>query len=103
MDTETAEAVETIGNEIRGVEATLGAEIRRVESSIRAEIQHVEVSLRVEMHEIRDELPFREEFREGLTGTRRHAAVLTESLRDDIRIVADGLAAISAKLDARPG
>ena len=101
MDTETAEAVETIGHEIRGVEATLGAEIRRVESSIRAEIQHVEVSLRVEMHEIRDE--FREEFREGLTGTRRHAAVLTESLRDDIRIVADGLAAISAKLDARPG
>jgi hypothetical protein len=30
----------------------------------------------------------------------RHAMVLTDSVRDDIRIVADGLATVSAKLDA---
>jgi hypothetical protein len=30
----------------------------------------------------------------------RHAMVLTESVRDDVRIVAEGLAAVSAKIDA---
>ena len=29
----------------------------------------------------------------------RSAAILTESVRDDIRIVAEGLAAVSAKID----
>jgi hypothetical protein len=33
----------------------------------------------------------------------RNAAILTESVRDDIRIVADGLAAVSAKIDALRG
>jgi len=40
--------------------------------------------------------------RDGLADNRRHAQVLFESLQQDIRIVAEGLATLSAKLDARP-
>ena len=75
MDIETADAIGTLGDEIRRVETTL----------------------RGEMHGIRDDL--RGGLRAGLTENRRHAEVLTESLRDDIRIVAEGVAVVSAKLD----
>jgi hypothetical protein len=44
-------------------------------------------SLRHDMREMRDELT-------------RKMMVLTERVRDDIRIVAEGLAAVSAKIDA---
>ena len=44
-------------------------------------------SLRTEMRQMRDEVI-------------RNAAVLTESVRDDVRIVADGLAAVSAQIVA---
>ncbi len=76
MDIETADALGMLGGEIR----------------------HVETALRGEMHTIRDEL--RGELGAGLAESRRHAEVLTESLRDDIRIVAEGVAVISEKLDA---
>jgi len=42
----------------------------------------------------------RSEFRAGLSENRRHAEVLFESLRDDIRILAEGFASLSAKLDS---
>jgi hypothetical protein len=41
----------------------------------------------------------RTEFRAGLAENRRHAEVLIEGLRDDIRILAEGFATLSAKLD----
>ena len=44
-------------------------------------------------------LSCRHEFRSGLADNRRHAEVLNESLRDDIRIVAEGLAVVGSKLD----
>jgi hypothetical protein len=50
------------------------------------------------MRTMRDEL--RAGFRDGLAENRRHTNVLFESLRDDIRIVAEGVAALSAKVDA---
>ena len=75
MDLETADAIGTLGDEVRRVETTLGAELRRVETMLR------------------------DEFRTGLADNRRHAEVLTEGLRDDIRSVAEGLAVVSAKLD----
>jgi hypothetical protein len=34
---------------------------------------------------------------------RRHAEMLFESLKDDIRILAEGFATLSAKLDSRHG
>ena len=48
------------------------------------------------------ELSLRHEFRAGLAEKRRHAEVLIESLRDDIRMLAEGFAQ-TAKLDARLG
>jgi hypothetical protein len=49
------------------------------------------------------ELSLRHEFRAGLAENRRHAEVLIESLRDDIRMLAEGFATLTAKLDARLG
>ena len=43
----------------------------------------------------------RSELRQGFAETRRHAEILFESLRDDIRMVAEGVAARSAKIDRR--
>ena len=43
----------------------------------------------------------RTEFRAGLAENRRHAEVLIESLRDDIRMLAEGFATLTAKLDSR--
>ena len=71
MDMETAEALDAIRGDIRRVESTLSTEID--------ELRH-------------------EVWREMLEG-RRHTEVLFESLRDDIRLVAEGLAVVSAKVD----
>ena len=40
-------------------------------------------------------------FRAGLAENRRHTEILVESLRDDIRILADGFATLSMRLDSR--
>ena len=42
----------------------------------------------------------RAETRDGLAENRRHTEVLFESLRDDIRILAEGFATVSMKLDS---
>ena len=70
MDMETAEALDAVRGDIRRVETTLSTEID--------ELRH---ELRLEMLE-----------------GRRHTEVLFESLRDDIRLVAEGLAVVSAKV-----
>ena len=57
-----------------------------MDTSLRRQIATTENTLRAEMREMREELS-------------RNAAILTESVRDDIRIVAEGLAAVSAKID----
>jgi len=73
MDIETAAAVERLSDRI----------------------DRLALSFRGEMGELRGEL------REGLAENRRHTQVLFESLRDDIRILADGFAHISAKIDSQ--
>ncbi len=45
------------------------------------------------------ERSLRGEFREGLAENRRHAEIFFKSLRDDIRLVAEGVAVLSAKID----
>jgi len=71
MDMETAETLDAIRGEIRRVETTLSAEI--------------------------DEL--RNALLESAAAGQRHTQVLFESLRDDIRLVAEGLAVVGAKVD----
>jgi hypothetical protein len=46
------------------------------------------------------DVSLRTEIRESLAESRRHADVLFGSLRDDIRMIAEGFAALSAKLEA---
>ena len=91
MDIETSEAVDSLRTDLRQVETSLRAEIRRVETTLTEKIESriaaSESALRAEMRQIRDE-------------TRRHAEVLFESLHDDIRMVADGLASLGTKVDA---
>ena len=63
-------------------------------------IDSLGVSLRSEMSQMRDEL--RTEFRQGLAGNRAHVQLLYESLRDDIRLLAEAVATISIRLDSPP-
>ena len=80
MHSEIKEEFAAVRADLRGVDTRLSAEIRRVESTLRQEIRE-----------------------EGIA-TRRHFDVVAESLRDDIRIIAEGLIALDSKVgsDARP-
>ena len=80
MDVETSNAIESLRHDLERATTDLRTEMRQLGDEITG-------TLRSEMHEMRDELS-------------RNAAILTESVRDDIRIVAEGLAAVSAKIDA---
>jgi hypothetical protein len=80
MDVETSAAIERLGERIDALEVSLRTEFREGLAETRIEL--------------------RAEFREGFAESRRHTEVLFESLRDDIRILAEGFAAVSAKLDA---
>jgi hypothetical protein len=84
MDIETAEAVETLRSDIHRVEH----EVVRVETSLTARIEHVEMSLSAKMHELNED-------------AKRHSDVQFESVRDDIRILAEGFAALSTRIDSR--
>ena len=91
MDPETSSAIESlrqdIGQRIAAVEDVLRGEIRGLRAELRGELHDETGKIREDMQEMREELM-------------RHAMVLTDSVRDDIRIVAEGLATVSAKLDA---
>jgi hypothetical protein len=87
MDVETSEAIEQLGQRIDALEGSLRGEFG---------------SLRGEFGSLRDEFgSLRSEFRAGLEENRRHAEVLFESLRDDIRMLAEGFATLTARLDSR--
>jgi len=73
MDIETTEAIEQLGARIDASMAALRAEMVAMKDELRAEIMD----------------------------SRRHGVVLYESLRDDIRMLAEAVAGISTRLDAR--
>jgi len=83
MDVETSGAIEQLGRRIDALEGSLRGEFR-------AGLDALEGSLHAE-------------FRAGFAENRRHAEVLFESLRDDIRMLAEGFATLTAKLDSRHG
>jgi archaellum component FlaC len=81
MDHETTEEIKryldvTAAN-LRG---ELKADIREVREDLRVEIQGVREDLRVEIHEVK-----------------RHSDVVAESLRSEIRLVAEGVAGLDEK------
>jgi hypothetical protein len=82
MDAEIKEEFAAVRSDVRDVDARLSA----VDSRLSAEIRSVETTLRREIRE------------EGVV-TRRHFDVVAESLRDDIRLIAEGLVALDAKVE----
>jgi hypothetical protein len=80
MDVETSGAIEQLGRRLDALEGSLRGEFR-------AGLDALEGSLR-------------SEFRAGFSENRRHAEVLFESLRDDIRMLAEGVATLTARLDS---
>jgi hypothetical protein len=81
MDHETTEEIKryldvTVAN-LRG---ELKADIREVREDLRAEIHGVREDLRLEIHEVK-----------------RHSDVVAESLRSEIRLVAEGVAGLDEK------
>jgi hypothetical protein len=84
MDTETAAAIERVNTRIDALEVTLRGEFRHGLDEIR--------------DELRDE--FRAELSAQLAEVRRHAVMLNESTRDDIRLVAEAVAVLAVKVDS---
>src|SRR5262245_17633644 len=93
------DAVESrLGNRIDAVETTLGNRIDTVETTLGNRIDGLGgdvADLRVELATLRTEL------HQGLEEGRRYALVLNESTRHDIRMVAEGVAALAVKIDSR--
>ena len=74
--------LQNVSDRVREVDTRLSA----VDTRLSTDIRRVETTLRQEIRE------------EGVT-TRRHFDVIAESLRDDIRIIAEGLIALDAKVE----
>jgi len=110
MDVETAEALDRLGSRIEGLGVDVGSGTRELANELRDEMRDLANELRDEMrdlaNELRDEMrelrmQLRAEFLDRLDTNRRHADIQFESLRDDIRIVAEGVAALAVKIDSR--
>jgi hypothetical protein len=113
VDIEVSEAIKALRIELHEVEVRLSARIDAAALEVRdqlgEEIVESGMKLRGEMAELSTTLRgemgglgtiLRGEFRDGLAENRRHAEVLVETVRDDIRIVAEGVVALTAKVDA---
>jgi hypothetical protein len=83
MDIEIAEAVDTLRADIRRVER----EVVRVETWLTSKIEHVETSLTVAIRELNAD-------------AKRHTDVRIEDVRDDIRILAERFASLSATVES---
>jgi hypothetical protein len=99
MDIEAAEAIDTLRTDIRRSDKSLTAEIGRVEASLTAKIEGVETSLAAKVERVETSLTAK--MHELNEDAKRHADVQFESVRDDIRILAEGFATLSARIDSR--
>jgi chromosome segregation ATPase len=111
MDVETSEAIEQLGRRIDALEASLRSEFRAGLVQLGSRFGGLEsrfggLESRFDGLESRfDGLESRfDRMETGLEArfaeSRRHTDVLFESLRDDIRMLADGVATLNARLDA---
>jgi hypothetical protein len=91
MDVETSEAIEGLSNRIDALGLDLRSEMAEQTAQLRAEIAQQGQHLRAEMVAVREEL----------RGEIRHVQIQVESLRDGIRIVAEGVASLAVKFDRR--
>jgi len=107
VDVETTTAIERLHERIDELETSLRGDIMSVHGDM--------TSLRGDMTSVRGDIAtlrgdptsgpvslssLRAELREGLEDARRHAVMLNESTRDDIRLVAEAVAVLAVKIDA---
>lgn len=86
--------------EIKEEFAAVRADLRSVDHRVRevdARVGEVDTRLSAELGRV--ETTLRQEIREEGIATRRHFDIVAESLRDDIRIIAEGLIALDAKVE----
>jgi len=86
MDIETAEAIDRLSERIDHLASSLHGEMAETRDGLRTDMVEMRGGLRAEMAAMRDEL-------------RRRTDVVFESLRDDIRLVAEGVAHLAVKID----
>jgi len=65
----------------------MGIETAHAIDTLRKDLEHLESRLEIRM-------------RDGFAENRRHLEVITESLSDDIRILAEGFASLNTKVDS---
>jgi hypothetical protein len=95
MDVETSEAIDGLSNRIDRLGMELRAEMAAQGAELRSELRSEMAVLR---SELRGEI---QRLAERVEDNRRHADIQVESIRDDIRIVAEGVATVAVKLDRR--
>jgi|tagenome__1003787_1003787.scaffolds.fasta_scaffold20060612_2 hypothetical protein len=93
MDVETSEAIDGLSNRIDALGLELRGEMATQGMSLRGEIATQGAELRAEL---RAEMVA---MRQELSAEIRHVQIQVESLRDDIRIIAEGVATLAVKLD----
>jgi len=98
VDVETASAIERLGERVDTLDTSLRgvieSRISALDISLRTFVREVEASLRGDIADLRVEL------NEGLEQSRRHATILNESTREDIRVVAETVANLTVKIDS---
>ena len=103
MDSETADAFEKLSREVRGglqdVRTELREDLQEVRTELRAEIREGLQVVRTDLRaEIREGLQVvRTELRAEIQDVKRHSDVIAESLRGEIRLVAEGIAGLDEK------
>jgi hypothetical protein len=101
VDVETVEAIDRLGDSIAAVESSLGNRIDAVETTLGNRIDAVHNSLGEKVANVRTELAaLRTELRQGWEENRRSALMLNESTRQDIQMVAEGVASLAVKIDS---
>ncbi len=90
MDVETVSALERIGERVNGLNTSLRTEIVAFRDGLHQEIATLRDGLHQEIAALR----------EDLAESRRHAVMLNESTREDIRFVADEVAGLSLQIDS---
>ena len=98
MDIEVVEAIESLREDIRRVETSLRADIGNEVGKLRAEMVTKD-ELRRELGKVRAEMATRVEMAAMREELIRRADVLHESVHDDIRVLAEGFAMLSTKID----
>ena len=97
VDPETREAIDRLGtgfNQLGTRFDQLGTHLDRLSADLRGEIHASSTSLLQQLSE---------QIRESESGTRRHFDVIAESLRSDIRAVAEGIAASREQTERQLG